>query len=56
MMLSMMEYLEAFSWLAFPLFLAVWYLLASNGRHDSLSCARVRVRETSLPVRRCTLR
>jgi hypothetical protein len=55
-MLSVLAYLQAFSWLAFPLFLAVWCALASSGRHDSFSCAPVRVRETSFAVRRYLLR
>ena len=55
-MFTMLEYLEAFSWLAFPLFLAVWYLLASHGRHDSFSCVPVRVRGSSFRVRRYILR
>jgi len=55
-MLSALAYVEAFSWLAFPLFLAVWYLLASSGRHESLSRAPVRVKETGFAVRRYLLR
>jgi len=48
----LVAYAQAFYWLAFPLFLAVWCALASTGHGNHLSAAPVRVRQRTGACRR----